>query len=135
MTTTAKRKEPKAMKIYADANHVVHVENPRGMLGVMAPSNAEYVNALGIRELLAVLYSVKCAPFPLGGGEEVYREFLQRMNDGEFSEALAKAEALPLGELRLALIEKAGSGCNAPTDSYLKIAADIARGAERVHRY
>lgn len=98
---------------------------------VMAQGNVEYANALGLRELAAVQHCAKNAPFPLGHGEEVYREVLKWIDEHPG----CLAENLDLGEVRKAIVQRAGDGCNAPYDSYLRIAYDIATNKTPVHSY
>lgn len=120
---------------------------------IAAQGNTELVNGLGLRELWCAMLCAKFAPFPLGGGEKAYRACLERWDAGEIdppdlrSEDEKKQMSLPgmeggitpaqLGRLRKWVVQKAGEGMNAPHDSYLQIAHDIATTGEvkHGHRY
>jgi hypothetical protein len=105
-----------------------------------ASSNSRLVNDLGLREMTCVLLCARHVPLPLGGGEKAYRRMLEIWDEGgitvpdvrsEEERAAGEGSAenpLPaaLGRLRKYLVEKAGDGFNAPHDSYLRIARDIA---------
>jgi hypothetical protein len=131
-------------------------DKERGSLfGIMAKSNVELANQLSEMELWSVYMCSQCAPFPLGGGETYYRATLAKFLDngggdffknGKLPRDLFRSEdekkqlgffkedppltGRSLGRLRLHLVQRAGSGINAPTDSYLNIAADIACSGE-----
>jgi hypothetical protein len=91
-----------------------------------AKGNAEAANKLSIEELLAVVVSVQSCPFPLGDERKVYERCLEivRTDPTQFwNDGLPK---IALGDLRYYIVQKAGGGFNAPHDSYLKLAADLA---------
>jgi len=116
-----------------------------------AERNHKLVNALGLRELWCVMLCVRFAPHPLGKGERAYRRMLEMWDGGgvdrpdirstaERERGDGSAEDPPaaaMGRLRKWIVERAGGGCNAPTDSYLEIAHDIATTGEvrSDHRY
>lgn len=91
---------------------------------VMAEGNVKLVNRLDKIELLAVLLCVKIMPFPLGHGEQFYGEVLEKARANPDAYLNDTAKAMTLGDMRKALVVKAGDGCNAPTDSYLQIAVE-----------
>jgi hypothetical protein len=107
---------------------------------LMASGNHKLVNELGVKELWCLLLCVKHAPFPLGGGEKAYRRMLEIWDEGgintpdirneeEKEQEIGTAEDPPpaaVGRLRQYVVQKAGGGCNAPHDSYLRVAHDIA---------
>ncbi len=114
-------------KIEIDGNNVVVTWTGKkghgSLLQTMAEGNAKKVNTLNMIECLAVIMCVRTVPFPCGDGERVYRKALEFIPT---QTAMVEAgEKMGLGAVRKALVEKAGSGCNAPTDSYIDIAADI----------
>ena len=114
-------------------------------------SNYKLVNALDLRELWCAMLCVKFAAFPMGKGEKAYRHMLELWDKGEVDvpdirnaeekaqmglpEIDASSERLggrgptappaALGRFRKYVVQRAGEGCNAPTDSYLRIAHDI----------
>lgn len=102
---------------------------------VMAEGNAINANKLGIVELIAVFLAARFNPFPLGGGEACYRALLAGINAGKFADVIANGHKIGLGKLRASLVSECGSGCNAPHDSYLSIAADIKSGKTEIHSY
>lgn len=109
-----------------------------------ASGNYKLVNDLGLKEMMCVILCVKHAPFPLGGGERAYRRMLEIWDEGGIDmpdirsqEEKDAGEGSPddpppaaLGRLRKHLVAKAGGGMNAPHDSYLRIAHDIATTGE-----
>lgn len=105
---------------------------------VMASGNAEQVNKLDLEEITAVLMSAISVPFPLGQGEKVYREILKSIREGT-SEAgkhnLATLKLAGIGTARKVLVIKAGEGCNAPHDSYLRIAAEVKENKDYIEAY
>jgi hypothetical protein len=104
----------------------------------MASGNADSVNKLDLEEITAVLMSAISAPFPLGHGEKVYREILKSIRDGS-SEAckhnIATMKLAGIGKARRLLLFKAGEGCNAPHDSYLRIAVEVKENKEYIESY
>jgi len=110
-----------------------------------AESNCTYANQLGKAELLAVWWCCLNAPFPLGGGAEIYRRALAQIEAETLEVADASLQGREprdleylskpavrgllydhsLGALRWHLVDRAGSGCNAPTDSYLRMAVAV----------
>lgn len=110
-------------------------QNAKSLFNIMAASNVDYVNKLDLLELWTVLVCVKSAPFPLGAGEAIYRSILQALSNNPHQVfANGKIPDVPLGDLRKVLVFQAGDGCNAPTDSYLRMAKQIKSG-ERVDSY
>lgn len=105
---------------------------------VMASGNAEQVNKLDLEEITAVLMSAISVPFPLGQGEKVYRGILKSIRE-ETSEAgkhnLATLKLAGIGTARKVLVIKAGEGCNAPHDSYLRIAAEVKEHKDYIEAY
>lgn len=110
-------------------------KNRGSLFQIMASGNVKLANALDKEQLLAVLYAVKVSPFPLGGGEKVYRMILGKVKAEPEKFVGAAAKKISLGELRKSVIQLAGDGCNAPHDSYLQIAYDIATNKTPVHHY
>lgn len=103
--------------------------NCNSLFNIMARGNVEYANHLDAHELWAVMVSVKTAPFPLGHAESVYRKVLKMVKtDPAKVFANGSMPDMPLGDLRKAIVFQAGDGCNAPTDSYLRIAKQIKLG-------
>jgi hypothetical protein len=115
-----------------------------GLTGLMAVSNCEHANALYRGGLAAVMQAVAQQPFPLGRGREVYLACLAAVEAAYIDLAghqlmgvhscltsmqhwlLQLEDGFPnLGALRKALVIRAGSGCNAPVDSYLRIAYHV----------
>jgi hypothetical protein len=121
-----------------------------GLMGCMAPSNCEHANTLGRGALAAVLLAVAKEPFPLGNGEAVYRACLTSAETAytQIADTALSGRIRPhnqllhawltgldkdfpdLGPLRKAIVDRAGTGCNAPVDSYLRIAYHIVRGED-----
>lgn len=99
-----------------------------------AEGNVEMVNQLDTNELLAVVVSVKVAAFPCGRGEEVYRKVLETLQTDPTKIFPNGTPTMDLGELRKAIVFKAGEGCNAPHDSYLRVAVAVKKG-ETPDRY
>lgn len=113
---------------------------------IAAQGNTELVNELGLREIWCAILCARFAPFPLGGGETAYRSCLGKWDAGEIdppdlrTEEEKRQTTLPgmesgitpvqLGRLRKWTVQKAGDGMNAPHDSYLRIAHDIATTGE-----
>lgn len=111
---------------------------------IAAQGNVDLVNELGLREIWCAMLCAKFVPFPLGGGEKAYRSCLEKWDAGEIDRPDLRTEEekaqqeLPgmederditpeqLGRLRKWAVQKAGEGMNAPHDSYLRIAHDIA---------
>lgn len=107
----------------------------RGSLFQLAAAgNVEMVNQLDTNELLAVVVSVKVAAFPCGKGEEVYRKVLDTLQTDPTKIFPNGTPTIDLGELRKAVVHKAGEGFNAPHDSYLRIAVAVKKG-ETPDRY
>jgi hypothetical protein len=115
------------------------------LFAMMAESNCRHANALGKAQLMAVWWCVMNRPFPLGDGEGLYRGILTVIEADALERATAAltarkpktkldadlwaaADKMSVGEIRRTLVNKAGSGCNAPTDSYLALAAQLAQG-------
>jgi len=104
-------------------------EKGRGSLfQVMSSGNVEYVNVLDENELYAVIGAVAACPFPLGRGEEIYRKILEKIKTDPGYLFKGGKPDVSLGDLRKYLVLKAGEGCNAPHDSYLRIAYSIKTG-------
>lgn len=96
---------------------------------VMASSNAEYVNALTYDDLVLVIELARSCPFPaLAGGydgvaKSMHAKMLDEANDTHKIIAAirdAMSKRVSLADLREYVIGKAGDGCNAPHDSYLR---------------
>jgi hypothetical protein len=116
-----------AIHLHADQTLSVNWVGAKGrgsLFQIAAGGNVAAVNKLSLLELYAVLIAVKAHPFPLGAEQEVYTKVLEAVtaNPAEFinEEGLAR----PLGELRRAVVLKAGEGFNAPTDMYLSTAVE-----------
>lgn len=97
-------------------------EHGRGSLyQIAATENCEAINKLNRIQILAVLLAVRICPFPLGAEERVYTKCLKDapkcMTD--------QVRSIEIGALRKAVIEKAGSGSNAPTDTYIHTAVKV----------
>lgn len=95
---------------------------------VMSGGNIKYVNVLDLMELWAVIASVQVAPFPLGQGEKIYRKILEQLKTDPSKLFANGIPDVKLGELRKYLVIKAGDGCNAPHDSYLRMAYKLKIG-------
>lgn len=121
--------------IHVNPDGTVAVHSSRGLAGMLASSDATHANALDVAALVAVLVAVKSCPFPLGNGEAVYRECLAAVQAGTYADAVAKANDAGIGKLRTVIVHRAMHGCNAPHDSYLRIAYGVATGAEYIRRY
>lgn len=112
------------------------------IIDAMARSNCANANACGVADLCAVVLCLAKAPFPLGGAAglfiaaraQIEAAFLRRAAASLAGEVFNPApESLDgwllgftdttLGQLRRWLVARAGEGCNAPTDSYLRLAA------------
>lgn len=126
-----------------DGDYVlVEVSASYSLFALMATSNCEHANRLGMAELATVVWCMANAAFPLGRGPELYTEALRRVElaflrraEASLSGTVYDPPATSLdgwllgftgttvGDLRRWLVNKAGSGCNAPTDSYLRLAA------------
>ncbi len=118
------------MTIAINSDHTISLDSERknckSLFNIMAQGNVEYANVLDADELWAVLASVKVAPFPLGNGEAIYRQILNKIKkDPQTVFTSGAPPELSLGKLRKAIVFQAGDGCNAPTDSYLRIAKQI----------
>lgn len=148
------RKWPASEKSYhhtvvaEDGDYVEIRANPScSLFGMMAESNCGLTNALGKSELIAVWWCVMNDPFPLGGGVEQYRRVLAKVEGDALARATATlsgrtaktalgddawavADTMSLGQIRQYLVNKAGGGCNAPVDSYLRIAVSLVDGEE-----
>jgi hypothetical protein len=114
-------------KIEIDGDNVVVTwtgKKGRGsLLQIMAEGNAKKVNTLDMIQCLAVIICVRNVPFPCGDGERLFRKALEFIPT---QTAMVEAgEKMGLGAVRKALVEKAGGGCNAPTDSYIDLAAKV----------
>lgn len=110
-------------------------QNAKSLFNIMATSNVDYANKLDLLELWAVLICIKSAPFPLGAGEAIYKSIMHALlNNPQELFADGQMPSLSLGELRKVIVFQAGDGCNAPTDSYLRIAKQMKCG-ERVDSY
>jgi len=98
---------------------------------IAASGNCTYVNALDREALIAVHICAKNRPnFLVDNGEQVYRKVVEDLRTnptGLFPNGLPE---VPLGKLRKALVERAGSGMNAPYDSYIRCAYQIATEKE-----
>lgn len=107
------------------------------LLQLAAEGNVPRVNRLNLVELYAIILAIKADPSPLGRGERTYRWALAELSNPDNVAKYWKS-GFPtddLGKLRQAVVQRAGEGFNAPTDSYLHIASDIASGVTPVHRY
>jgi len=93
------------------------------LLQIAAEGNAKNVNKLDLRQCVAVYICVKSVPFPCGDGKNVYRKALEFV-DGQVK-IMETAEKLGLGKVRKSLVESAGGGFNAPTDSYISAAVEV----------
>lgn len=129
--------------IAEDGDYVLVTVSPSySLFALMATSNCEHANRLGMAELATVVWCIANAPFPLGRGVELYAEALRRVELAFLRRAEASLagtvydppattldgwllgfSGTTVGQLRRWLVDRAGSGCNAPTDSYLRIAA------------
>jgi hypothetical protein len=92
------------------------------LLGIMLPGNADAVNRLDVAECLAVYLSVQHSPWA-SNQAEVYKRTLKAVRNGSAFKAGTMPE-LKLGDLRMLILKRAGSGINAPSDLYLKAAVD-----------
>lgn len=146
------RDEEARLVLEEDGDYVAVASRPCDCLfGMMAESNCRNANALGKAQLLAVWWCVMNRAFPLGDGQWIYQRTLAIVEADALKRATAAltgrvaetvlgtdiwtaADQMSVGEIRRTLVIKAGSGCNAPTDSYLAIAAQLQRG-EPVARY
>jgi hypothetical protein len=140
------RDESDRCVICEDGDYVELRARPQDSLfGLMAESNCAHANALGKAQLIAVWYCVMQRPFPLGDGQWLYERALEVVESDALARATAAltgrpaktelatdlwdaADKMSVGEIRRTLVVKAGSGCNAPTDSYLRLAAQLAQG-------
>jgi hypothetical protein len=112
------------------------------LLDIMAKANCDAANACGLADLVAVVWCIANAPFPLGGGAEIFHAARTRIEQAFLHRAEASLHGVvydpapktlegwllgfsdtTLGQLRQWLVTRAGEGCNAPTDSYLRLAA------------
>jgi hypothetical protein len=115
---------------------------PSRLLDIMARANCDAVNACGLADLTAVVFCIAQAPFPLGHGAEAFllaRRHIEQAFTERAAYSLAGEVYAPpagtvadwllgftnttLGQLRRWLVNRAGEGCNAPTDGYLRMAA------------
>jgi hypothetical protein len=129
--------------IYDEDGDYVEVDRAPGddLTTLMATANCVLANKLGKAQLIAVWYCVLHKPFPGGEYATYYRAVLQQVEADALKRANASllglqadtylgeeawlaADAMTLGGIRRALVVKAGSGCNAPTDSYLQAAVE-----------
>jgi hypothetical protein len=112
------------------------------LLDTMARANCEAANACGLADLVAVVYCIANMPFPLGNGAKAFLLARRHIEDafteraaislagevyapaaGTVADWLLGFTGTTLGQLRRWLVARAGEGCNAPTDSYLRLAA------------
>ena len=93
------------------------------LLQIAAEGNAKNVNKLNLRQCVAVYICVKSRPFPCGDGKNVYRKALKFVDNQ--IKMMDAAEKLGLGKVRKSLVESAGGGFNAPTDSYISVAVEV----------
>lgn len=140
-------REDAGQRVIAEDGDWVEVAAPANasLFGMMAESNCAYANALGRAQLLAVWWCVMNRHFPLGDGQWLYQKTLAAIEADALKRATAAltgaaahtalgddvwvaADQMSTGEIRRTLVNKAGSGCNAPTDSYLRLAAQLQRG-------
>jgi hypothetical protein len=115
------------IKVGADDTLTVKWTGRKGtgsLYQIMAEANAKDVNRLEKQELWACFLCARTVPFPMGGGEKIYTKAIALVRDGTapMGEAFVKAS---LGECRKAYVIAAGDGCNAPKDTYLKIAVQV----------
>jgi len=87
----------------------------------MAVGNAENANKLNIVQIMAVMFAARKVPFPFGDGEKVYRECLKIVDEKKAE----ISDKVTLGALRQQIVGEGGSGCGAPHDTYLDIAAAV----------
>ncbi len=80
---------------------------------------AEAVAQLTDAEVAVVLACVAVKPFPLGAGRAIYRGALAKAADVQAHYA---GKGLTAEQLRQHLAKRASQGCNAPNDSYVRIA-------------
>ncbi|OYW73584.1 MAG: hypothetical protein B7Z37_20960 [Verrucomicrobia bacterium 12-59-8] len=94
---------------------------------IAAEGNAKNVNRLDKIQILAVHICVRINPFPLGTEKETYRKVLAELGEpeGRFANVVAKVSDIKLGEMRLELVNAAGSGFNAPHDKYITTAVEV----------
>jgi hypothetical protein len=114
-----------ATKIIINPDDTISLEKSHAgwLSAVIAESCAKQVNLLNREELIAVVWAVKASPFPLGQGEQVYRNCLKNVKKQEKENPIAPN--VTLGQIRKSIATRASHGCNAPNDSYLRIAYDI----------
>lgn len=92
---------------------------------IAAQGNADNVNKLNINQCLAIMICVKVAPFSMGKGDEIFQHVLNQIESGQQTKMVEMATKMGLGPVRKLLVEAAGSGFNAPHDSYISIAAKL----------
>lgn len=94
---------------------------------IAAEGNAKNVNRLDKNQILAVFICVNLNPFPLGGENEQFRKIMDELAkpDGRFASVVAKAADMKLGDMRKELVVSAGSGFNAPHDTYISAAVAV----------
>ena len=102
-------------------------------IGGMVP----VVDGLPPAFILAALVSAQLAPFPLGGGGEVFDATLAAIRDKGMGAFFEDGKVPPLSSLYLQAVMRGARGWNAPVDSYLMIARDTYNGipANRRHSY
>lgn len=103
-------------------------KNRGSLMKIAAQGNAEELNKLTWDECAAVYLAVKHDPFPLDKGSEQYTATLALVKSGEIWKDGKRPEC-SLGDLRAMLLKLAGDGFNAPTDSYIRIAVEVASKA------
>lgn len=124
-----------AAKIIINPDDTISLEksNSGWLSGVMADACVKQANLLNREELIAVVWAVKASAFPIGQGEQVYRNCLKNVKKQEKENPTAPN--ITLGQIRKHLATRASQGCNAPYDSYLRIAYDIKSGADHIRGY
>ncbi len=80
---------------------------------------AEAVAQLTDAEIAVVLSCVAVRPFPLGSGRAIYRAALTK---ADAVQTYYAGKGLTADQLRKHLAKRASEGCNAPNDSYVRIA-------------
>lgn len=94
---------------------------------IAAEGNAKNVNRLDRIQILAVHICVRANPFPLGTENQTFERVLAELNnpEGRFANVVEKAADMKLGEMRKELVQAAGSGFNAPHDTYISAAVAV----------
>ncbi len=108
------------------AGHVSAIwTGPQGggsLMQMMASSNCEIINQLTKDQIVAVLLAVRSCPSPVGRAAVVYRKCLSVVSPSTMN---PQGNAMPIGLLRAHVVRRAGCGCNAPVDTYLKTAIEV----------